>query len=91
MAAYLCRKPGRYGVNFDPEEVNLSIGTELNKMVPVLEKGQPLEGSREKLKKIMTSSTIIVSLDLGMGTESAVGWGSDFSYEYVRINAEYTT
>ncbi len=22
---------------------------------------------------------------------SAIGWGTDFSYEYVRINAEYTT
>ncbi|TVQ66515.1 MAG: bifunctional glutamate N-acetyltransferase/amino-acid acetyltransferase ArgJ [Balneolaceae bacterium] len=82
---------GRSGVYFDPEKVNLSIGTDLNKMVPVLEEGQPLPGSREKLRKIMTSSTIIVSLDLGMGSENAVGWGSDFSYEYVRINAEYTT
>lgn len=82
---------GRSGVRFNPEEVNLSMGSDLNKMIPVLEKGQPVPESRDKLRKIMNSSTIIVSLDLNEGEKSAVGWGSDFSYEYVRINAEYTT
>lgn len=82
---------GRAGVRFDPEMVNLSMGTDLNKMIPVLEKGQPVHESREKLRKTMNSSTIIVSLDLHEGNSNAVGWGSDFSYEYVRINAEYTT
>jgi glutamate N-acetyltransferase / amino-acid N-acetyltransferase len=39
----------------------------------------------------MTTSTIIILIDLNQGEEESVGWGSDFSYEYVRINAEYTT
>jgi glutamate N-acetyltransferase/amino-acid N-acetyltransferase len=82
---------GRSGVDFDPQEMDLFIGVELNKMIPVLQKGQPVEGVREELKKVMTSSTIIIQIDLNQGEESAVGWGSDFSYEYVRINAEYTT
>ena len=82
---------GRADVNFDPEQVDLFIGTELNKLVPVLEKGQPVDGVRESLKKVMTSSNIIILIDLNNGDSEAVGWGSDFSYEYVRINAEYTT
>ncbi len=82
---------GRADVNFDPEQVDLFIGTELNKMVPVLEKGQPVDGVRSSLKKVMTSSNIIILIDLHNGDAEAVGWGSDFSYEYVRINAEYTT
>ena len=82
---------GRSGVNFDPDNVDLWIGTELNKMIPVLKKGQPVADVREKLKKTMTSSTIIILIDINQGENEAVGWGSDFSYEYVRINAEYTT
>ena len=82
---------GRSGIDFDPEKVDLLIGTELNKMVPVLKQGQPVSGVREKLQKTMNSSTIIILIDLNQGDSEAVGWGSDFSYEYVRINAEYTT
>lgn len=82
---------GRSGVEFDPEQLDLYIGTELNNMYPVLEKSQPVDGVRQKLEKVMGSSTIIIQIDLNQGDAEAVGWGSDFSYEYVRINAEYTT
>lgn len=37
------------------------------------------------------SDTVTIDVDLGLGGESAVLWGCDLSYEYVRINAEYTT
>lgn len=82
---------GRSGVNFDPEKLNLYMGVDINKMTQVLQEGQPVDGIREKLKKTMQSSTIIIIVDLCEGDFEAVGWGSDFSYEYVRINAEYTT
>jgi glutamate N-acetyltransferase/amino-acid N-acetyltransferase len=32
-----------------------------------------------------------VRLDLGLGSAEATVWTCDFSYDYVRINAEYTT
>jgi glutamate N-acetyltransferase/amino-acid N-acetyltransferase len=63
----------------------------MNKLIPVLEKSQPVDGIRKKLDKVMESSNIIILIDLNQGDAEAVGWGSDFSYEYVRINAEYTT
>ncbi|MCQ1536192.1 bifunctional ornithine acetyltransferase/N-acetylglutamate synthase [Methanosarcina sp. KYL-1] len=43
------------------------------------------------LKRIMASEEIFVTLDLGLGEESATAWGCDLTYDYVRINAEYTT
>ena len=43
------------------------------------------------LKKIMANEEIIITLDFGMGKESATAWGCDLTYDYVRINAEYTT
>lgn len=82
---------GRSGVDFEPEDVDLFLGTELNKMIPVVVKGQPVSEVREKLKKTMKSSNVIILIDLNLGEGKSVGWGSDLSYEYVRINAEYTT
>lgn len=82
---------GRSGVEFDPENVDLYIGADINKMEQVVKEGQPIEGVRKKLKKVMNESTIIIMIDLNQGEAKATGWGSDFSYEYVRINAEYTT
>lgn len=82
---------GRAGVVFNPEKVDLYIGSNPTKAVQVLKKGQPVQEGRSELKEEMQESTITIILDLNAGTSEAVGWGSDFSYEYVRINAEYTT
>lgn len=43
------------------------------------------------LKKIMENEEITITLNLGMGEGSATAWGCDLTYDYVRINAEYTT
>jgi glutamate N-acetyltransferase/amino-acid N-acetyltransferase len=39
----------------------------------------------------MRASQIKIAINLNSGEGKATAWGSDFSYEYVRINAEYTT
>lgn len=80
---------GRAGVNFDPEKVDLFFGKSKN--FQIVKNGQPTESSRKSLKKLMKESHITIHLDLNQGDGEAVGWGSDLSYEYVRINAEYTT
>jgi glutamate N-acetyltransferase/amino-acid N-acetyltransferase len=80
---------GRSGVQFNPENVDLFFGK--NRKVPLLKKGQPATSSAKELKKIMKESHIIVYLDLNHGQASSTGWGTDISYEYVRINAEYST
>lgn len=80
---------GRAGVPFDPDKVDLYFGK--NKGVQILSNGQPTDHGRSELKKEMKSSTVNITLVLNEGDADAVGWGSDLSYEYVRINAEYTT
>lgn len=80
---------GRAGVDFDPDKVDLYFGS--GRAVQILDNGQPTDHSREEVKKEMKTSTITVTLVLNEGDAEAVGWGSDLSYEYVRINAEYTT
>ena len=39
----------------------------------------------------MAPEDIVVRIELGRGTASATVWTTDFSYDYVRINAEYRT
>jgi len=80
---------GRAGVEFDPDKVDLFFGK--NRNIQILKGGQPTDQSRTELKKELKSSTVIITLVLNEGDAEAVGWGSDLSYEYVRINAEYTT
>lgn len=82
---------GRAGVSFDPEKVDLYIGSDAERSVQILKKGQPVKESRSDVKQEMQASNITVILDLNQGTAEAVGWGPDLSYEYIRINAEYTT
>ena len=43
------------------------------------------------LKSIMAEDEIFIITDLGMGDKSATAWGCDLTYDYVRINADYTT
>lgn len=80
---------GRSGAQFDPEKTNLWLETK--KRVSLLENGQPIEEHLTQVKQMMRASHLKIVLDLQAGDAEAVGWGSDFSYEYVRINAEYTT
>jgi glutamate N-acetyltransferase/amino-acid N-acetyltransferase len=64
---------GRAGVDFDPEQLDLYLGTKMNKLIPVLEKSQPVDGIRKKLDKVMESSNIIILIDLNQGDSEAVG------------------
>lgn len=54
-------------------------------------KGKVLETAGGLLEDIMGSDEITIHVDLGLGSGSAVAWGCDLTYDYVRINAEYTT
>jgi len=40
---------------------------------------------------VMARNEITVRIELKRGTDSANVWTCDFSYDYVRINAEYRT
>ncbi len=47
--------------------------------------------SASALRKKMKSKAITISIGLQMGKASAETYTCDLSYDYVRINAEYTT
>jgi glutamate N-acetyltransferase/amino-acid N-acetyltransferase len=80
---------GRAGVDFDPDKIDLYVGT--GDGMKLLENGQPLRVNLMDLKKMMRSTELRIIIDLHQGEATSKGWGCDLSYEYIRINAEYTT
>jgi len=67
--------------SLDPELVRLAFnGT------TVYELGVPLAGDPD-----LSGAACRIDLDLGLGNGAATYLASDLSYDYVRINAEYTT
>ncbi|MDK2831527.1 MAG: glutamate N-acetyltransferase / amino-acid N-acetyltransferase [Methanolobus sp.] len=84
---------GYSGANMDPEKISLSFsaGTEVVELVKDGEVVRNDEETLSQLKSIMAEDEIYIITDLGMGDKSATAWGCDLTYDYVRINAEYTT
>jgi len=77
---------GMVDVVFDPDRVDLLInGT------TIFQKGNPLRLDRSKVVQLMTPANLEIQLLINNGTNSAVVYTSDLSYEYVKINAEYHT
>jgi len=56
----------------------------------IVENGQPLTFSRQKLHEYLESSDEIkIIIDLKMGEVNATAWGCDLTYDYVKINTKY--
>jgi glutamate N-acetyltransferase/amino-acid N-acetyltransferase len=71
--------------NLDVNAVTLWLGDTL-----LIEKGQPAPSYREELGQVeMKRDEITVRINMGRGNASATTWTCDFSYDYVKINAEY--
>lgn len=47
--------------------------------------------SEEQGQKVMSQSDINISIELGRGGEETTVWTTDFSHDYIKINAEYRT
>lgn len=80
---------GRAGVNFNPDIVDLYMGQ--NDELCLLKTGQPEELNEALADEILSKRDVKVKFNFHQGDAAAIGWGSDLSYDYVKINAEYTT
>jgi glutamate N-acetyltransferase/amino-acid N-acetyltransferase len=73
--------------DFDPARVNLWLGD-----VQVIERGGRAAAYREEDgARVMRPEEIVVRVDLGRGAAATTVWTCDYSYDYVKINAEYRT
>lgn len=77
---------GYSGAFVDPDRVKLEFGG-----LPVLANGLPLDFDEKAAHALLNVPEITIDADLDLGTGEATVWTCDFSYEYVRVNAEYRT
>ena len=77
---------GNAGAPFDPDKVDILLNKNL-----LVKNGNPTNLSPKKLVKAMQQHEIDITIDLHNGKEWEEVLTCDFSYDYVKINAEYTT
>ena len=86
---------GKAGVPFDQNNLAVRLGD-----IQLMANGQPLTFDRvaagNYLKaasqgEYLKTDTVLISVAVGNGSGSGIAWGCDLSYDYVKINAEYTT
>jgi glutamate N-acetyltransferase/amino-acid N-acetyltransferase len=51
----------------------------------------PVPGRDEQISGQSVNYPVIIALSVGSGPGNGTAWGCDLSYDYVKINAEYTT
>lgn len=77
---------GNAGTPFNPDKVDIFLNKNL-----LLKNGSPTNLSTKKLEKAMKKHEIDITIDLKCGKEWEEVLTCDLSYDYVKINAEYTT
>ena len=79
---------GRAGVkNLDLEAITIY----LDDVCIVEQGGRSLSYTETRGQTVMDQSEITIKVNLARGKANATVWSCDFSYDYVRINAEYRT
>jgi glutamate N-acetyltransferase/amino-acid N-acetyltransferase len=79
---------GCSGAQFSPERVYIEFESGPGN-VRVIEAGQPLAFDEDLAKRVLSEKEIFVGINVGDGSYSAMAWGCDLTYDYVRINGDY--
>ncbi len=79
---------GYSGADVDVNKVCVSFASEKGEIL-VCQNGSGVEFSEDKAKEILLENEIYINITLGDGNASAVAWGCDLTYDYVKINGDY--
>ena len=86
---------GRAGIKFHQDELNIKLGD-----LVLMRNGQPQDFDRNAASNYLKQAaageylkedTVLISVNIGVGSGKSTAWGCDLTYKYVEINAEYTT
>ncbi len=77
---------GYAGVPFKPEECSVKLQGK-----PVLKNGMPVKFDKPALSGELKTDEVLIQVRVGKGKGKARVLTCDFSYDYVKINADYTT
>ena len=81
---------GYSGADVDISKVGVAFSSDAGR-ITVCKNGAGVEFSEDEAKKILLEHEITIEIDLNDGEGSAVAWGCDLTYDYVRINGDYRT
>lgn len=86
-SAYLKQKAASADVQTNTDLVSVNMSNDLL----VDKEGEPTAFERRAGSGYLKDDTVSISVNIGNGSGSGKAWGCDLSYDYVKINAEYTT
>ncbi|MBQ2385644.1 MAG: bifunctional ornithine acetyltransferase/N-acetylglutamate synthase [Clostridia bacterium] len=81
---------GYSGADVDVNAVDVSFASAKGE-ITVCKNGASVPFSEEIAKEILLESEIQIIIGVGKGSGSAVAWGCDLTYDYVKINGDYRT
>ena len=81
---------GYADADFDIENVSVELASAKGKLT-VCAEGAGIAFSEETAAEILSEEEVKILVDLHDGLCSAVAWGCDLTFDYVKINAEYRT
>ncbi|MCC7564048.1 MAG: bifunctional ornithine acetyltransferase/N-acetylglutamate synthase [Methanobacterium sp.] len=85
---------GYSGANMDPDTISVRL-EDKERSANIVDHGKVMafEGTEELelAESIMEREEIKITVDLALGKYAATSYGCDLSYDYVRINSEYST
>ena len=79
---------GYSGAPFDPNNVTITFVSAAGSIL-LMDHGTPIVFDEELAAKILAQREVGVEIELYQGEGQATAWGSDLTYEYVRINGDY--
>ncbi len=77
--------------DFDISKVSVELASDKKGKITVCVDGAGISFSEETASDILSDDEVKVLIDMHSGDASAIAWGCDLTFEYVKINAEYRT
>jgi glutamate N-acetyltransferase/amino-acid N-acetyltransferase len=82
---------GYSGASFSPSKVTLVLESNRGKVTLVRSGSGVRGGALNRAGELLRSDEVKIQVDLAAGEGEATAWGCDLTYDYVRINSQYTT
>lgn len=77
---------GKSGAEFDPYQVDVLLGD-----YPLVKNGMDAGYDEDKATQLFDNDPVRITIDLRAGDTEITMWTCDYSYDYIRINADYRT
>ena len=77
---------GKSEARFDPYRVDVWLGD-----YQLVKNGMNSGFDEEKATQLFSQDTVTITANLNAGTAEATMWTCDYSYDYIKINADYRT